>query len=141
MSIFAKHRARLSFVVGVVVGVVVCMAVLRLSGFAVISQQDLDKQFQLIADLEQENHELTDDLFAYQAPDAALNTFDLPYKNDADASTTVASARQQALEDKKFLMVTFGANWCLDCRTRFRAVAESMPARPGGSDSARDTAN
>lgn len=96
------------------------MAVLRLSGFALISQQNLDKQFQLIADLEEENHELTDDLFAYQGPNAALNKSDLPYKDDADASATVASARQQALEDKKFLMVTFGANWCLDCRTLYR---------------------
>lgn len=120
MSIFTKYRTGLSFVGGIVVGVVFCMAVLRLSGFALISQQDLVEQIQSIADLEEENRELTDDLFAYQGPSAVLDTSDLPYKNDADASTTIASARQQALDDKKFLMVTFGANWCLDCRTLYR---------------------
>lgn len=100
-------------------GVAIGLAVLRLSGFALISQQDLDEQFQLIADLQKENYELTDELFVYQEQDVVFDMSDLPYKDDADASITVASARQQALEDKKFLMVTFGANWCLDCRTLY----------------------
>ena len=119
MSTFSKYSASLSFVGGIIVGVVISLAVLRLSGFALISQQDLDAQFQLLADLQKENYELTDDLFVYQGPDVVFDTSDLPYKDDPDASTTVASARQQALEDEKFLMVTFGANWCVDCRTLY----------------------
>ena len=66
-----------------------------------------------------ENHELTDDLFVYQGPDVIFDTFDLPYEDDANASTNVASARQQALDNEEFLMVTFGANWCLDCRALY----------------------
>jgi protein disulfide-isomerase len=119
VSILAKYRPGPSFVGGIVVGAVISVAALRLSGFALISQQDLDKQYRLITDLQEENHELTEDLFVYQGPNVVFDTSDLPYKDDADASTTVASARQQALEGEKFLMVTFGANWCLDCRTLY----------------------
>lgn len=117
MTTFHKYRAGLSFVGGIVVGGVIIAGGLRLSGFAVISQQDLDEQLRQIADLQKENFELTDDLFVYQGPDVVFDTSDLPYKDDADASATVATARQQALKDGKFLMITFGANWCLDCRT------------------------
>ena len=120
MSVFAKYTAGLAFVGGIVLGVVIGAAALRLSGFALISQQELDKQSRLIADLQEENHELTDDLFAYQGPNVVFDASDLPYKDDADASATVALARQQAIEDEKFLMVTFGANWCLDCRTLYK---------------------
>lgn len=119
MSTFSKYRAGLSFVGGIVVGVTIGLAALRLSGFALVSQQDHDEQVQLIADLQEEIHELTDDLFAYQGPDAVFDMGDLPYEDDADAPTTVASARQRAIDDGKFLMVTFGANWCLDCRTLY----------------------
>lgn len=119
MSAFSKYRAGLSFVGGIVLGVVTTFAVLRLSGFTQVSQQDLDEQNQLIADLQQENYELTDDLFLYKGPNVVFDTSDLPYKDDADVSITVASARQQALDDEKFLMITFGANWCLDCRTLY----------------------
>lgn len=120
MSIFAKYSAGLTFVGGIVVGVVIGVAALRLSGFALISQQELVRQSRLIADLQEENHELTDDLFAYQGPNVAFDASDLPYKDVADASAAVALARQQALQDEMFLMVTFGANWCLDCRTLYK---------------------
>jgi len=119
MSTFIKYRAGLSLVGGAVVGAVISLAVLRVSGFAVISRQYLDEQYRLIADLQDENYELTNDLFVYQGSDVVFDASDLPYKDDADASTTVASARRQALNNEKFLMVTFGANWCLDCRTLY----------------------
>ncbi|MGB5337104.1 MAG: thioredoxin family protein, partial [Woeseiaceae bacterium] len=35
----------------------------------------------------------------------------------ADAASDVKTARAEAITEDKFLMVTFGANWCLDCRT------------------------
>ncbi|MBT8078124.1 MAG: thioredoxin family protein [Gammaproteobacteria bacterium] len=119
MSAFYKYRAGLTFVGGTVAGMVMTWAMVQLSGYALISQQNLDGQLQLIAKLQQENYELTDDLFVYKGPNIVFDTSDLPYKNDADAPGTVASARQQALNDEKFLMVTFGANWCLDCRTLY----------------------
>ncbi len=119
MGAFSKYRTGLAFVGGTVAGAVTTWAILQLSGFALVSQQDLDEQMQLIADLQQENYELTDDLFVYKGPNLVFDTSDLPYKADADASTAVASARQKAIDDEKFLMVTFGANWCLDCRTLY----------------------
>ena len=123
MNAFSKYHTGLAFVGGTVAGVVTTWAILKLSGFALVSQQDLDEQIQLIADLQQENYELTDDLFAYKGPNVVFDTSDLPYKVDADASITVASARQQAVDDEKFLMVTFGANWCLDCRTLYHLLS------------------
>lgn len=119
MSNYPKYRARLSFVGGVVAGVAVILVALWAGGFSVVHQQDLDEQNQLIADLRAENQELIDDLFQYSGPDRVFDPDDLPYQPDDDAAGTVAAARQQALEDEKFLMVTFGANWCLDCRTLY----------------------
>ncbi len=97
----------------------ICLAALRLSGLAVISQQDLDEHRQLISELQTENYELTDDLFSFQGPDAVFDPSDLPYDESADAHAMVADARQQALQAGKFLMITFGANWCMDCRTLY----------------------
>ncbi len=119
MNTFSKYRAALTFVGGIAVGVVTTLAVLQLSGFALVGQHEMDEQLRLIAELEEENYELTDDLFRFQGPDVVFDTSDLPYQPDDDAAGTVAAARQQALEDEKFLMVTFGANWCLDCRTLY----------------------
>ena len=45
---------------------------------------------------------------------------DLPYDEAADAHAVVANGRQKAMEQGKFLMITFGANWCVDCRTLYR---------------------
>ncbi len=39
-----------------------------------------------------------------------------PYDENANARLDVTEARTRALKENKFLMVTFGANWCLDCR-------------------------
>lgn len=95
------------------------LAALWAGGFAVVTQQDLDEQARQIADLQQENYELVDDLFNYQGPDALFDPDDLPYDADADARAMVAAGREEAVENGKFLMVTFGANWCVDCRTLY----------------------
>ena len=110
------------FVGGIIAGGVVCLVVLRLAGLNVVSQNDLDEQAQLITDLQQENHELTNDLFNYQGPDAVFDPTDLPYDESADAHAIVADARQKARQAGKFLMITFGANWCMDCRTLYRIL-------------------
>lgn len=78
MSTFSRYRARLCFVGGVVVGAFISVAVLRLIGFTLISQQDLDEKLQLITDLQDESHELTDDLFVYKGPDVVFDTSELP---------------------------------------------------------------
>ena len=52
MSTFSKYRSALSFVGGIAVGAVLSLAVMRLSGLALISQDDLDEQLRLIADLQ-----------------------------------------------------------------------------------------
>lgn len=107
------------FVGGILAGGVICLVVLRLSGLAIVSQHELDRQTQLVADLQIENYELTDDLFNYQGSNAVFDPADLPYDGTVDALAMVADARQQAQQAGKFLMITFGANWCMDCRTLY----------------------
>lgn len=119
LTSLSKNRAGMLFVAGILTGGVICVIMLRLSGLAVVGQEELDEQRQSIADLQIENHDLTNDLFNYQGPDAVFDPTDLPYDELADAHAVVADARQQALQAGKFLMVTFGANWCMDCRTLY----------------------
>lgn len=120
LTSFSKYRAGTYFVGGIVACGLMCLVVIRVSGLAVVSQHDLDKQAQFIVDLQQENQELTDDLFSFRGPDAVFDSPDLPYDESTDARATVAAARQRALQTGKFLMITFGANWCMDCRTLHR---------------------
>lgn len=116
---FPKYRARLGFVGGFFAGSAAIVIALWAGGLSLVSQRDLDEQAKLIADLQQDNNELTDDLFQYQGPDAVFDPTDLPYDKSADAHAMVANARQQALQSGHFLMITFGANWCMDCRTLY----------------------
>lgn len=122
MSAFSNYRASLLFVGGFCVGLVASLAALRLGGFSLVSQQDLDDQHQLITNLQEENYELTNDLFVYRGPDTDLDASDLPYSNDVDASVALGRAKQSARDDHKYLMVVFGANWCVDCRTLHRLL-------------------
>ena len=101
-------------------GGLLCFLALQSGGLVVVSQQDLDEQAQVIADLRKENQELTDDLFNFQGPETTVDPGDLPYDESTDARAMVADARRRAAEEGKFLMITFGANWCMDCRTLYR---------------------
>ena len=133
MSTFTKYRAALTFVGGVVVGLAISLAVLMLSGYDLVRQQALDEQSREIAELREENQELLDDLFNYQGPDGVFDPTDLPYDVDADARAAVAAGRKQAMHSGKFLMVTFGANWCVDCRTLYhRLKSEDVQAFTDG---------
>ena len=122
MSTFSKYRAALTFVGGIVAGLAISLAVLLLSGYDLVRQQELDDQLREIAELRQENLELTDDLFNYQGPDGVFDPNDLPYDADANANADVAAGRRDAVDNGKFLMVTFGANWCVDCRTLYHRL-------------------
>jgi thioredoxin 1 len=119
MNSLSKYRAGLTFVGGAVIGAAAVLAAQWAGGLAVVNQGDIDEQQQLIAALRAENQELIDDLFNYSGPDAVFDPNDLPYDAEADARAMVAAGREEALETGKFLMVTFGANWCADCRTLY----------------------
>lgn len=99
-------------------GLLIHQARLEWGELAVIPAAEWARQQQALADLQQENQELTEELFRPRLPGAArFDDHELPYDGDDDASAEVAAARAKARQDRKFLMVTFGANWCLDCRT------------------------
>ena len=119
MRTFSKYHAAVAFVGGAVAGAAAILLALWAGEFSVVSQQDLDEQQQLIAELRAENQELLDDLFQYSGPDGVFDPDDLPYDADADAGASVAAGREHAMEQGQFLMITFGANWCIDCRTLY----------------------
>ena len=52
----------------------------------------------------------------------------LLFNAEKDAAQDVAAARKRAKEGGKFLMVIFGANWCIDCRTLERRLQSSAVA-------------
>lgn len=91
-----KYSVLISFTAGLIVGIVFYRGILWKSGLAVIDQQAQP----------------------YPLPDEE----DLPYAENVDARAVVKLAREKALRDGKFLMVTFGANWCFDCRTLYHRL-------------------
>ena len=111
------------FLVGVISGIIIYHFALILGDFELVSRSDMEQQQRKLAELEQDNLELTDELFRPRASfHGDLEEGDLPYDGDDDASDEVAAARNTALLEKKFLMVTFGANWCQDCRNLHRIL-------------------
>lgn len=102
---------------GLISGVLIYQVALIISGFTVTSRQSLQQQQDLIEELRQENKELAESLFLPRDPGLLpYEKAELPYDGDGDASEEVQAARQVAMADRQFLMVTFGANWCRDCR-------------------------
>jgi protein disulfide-isomerase len=47
---------------------------------------------------------------------------DLPYDEKADAQAQVTQALSMAQQDKKPVLLVFGANWCPDCRELDKAL-------------------
>ena len=108
----------MSFVAGLIVGVAAYHAVLTVTGKEPVSAAYLLEQEARVLELEQENAALTDELFAPRLEGGIVfSGSDMPYDETADAASLIVEAREQARADNRFLMVTFGANWCLDCRT------------------------
>ena len=102
-------------------GMVFYHAALYLAGWNIVSLQDLEEQQQTIVELQEENEYLTEELFTVAANiGPQFDETDLPYDENADARAEIATARERAVDEEKFLMVTFGANWCVDCRTLYK---------------------
>ena len=107
-----------AFTAGLLVGALILQAVLLFSGLALVDQEALKSQEKELAELRYENDELFDELFSPEIAAQYLQQHgELPYDEEADAREVVAVARAAAIKEQKYLMVTFGANWCMDCRT------------------------
>jgi thiol-disulfide isomerase/thioredoxin len=110
-------------VVGAVIGAAVYHATLTMSGRQIVNDAELELQAERIAELEEENRELTDELFSPQQPSLPpLDTTQGPYAGGEDASDDIVIARADAKDRGRFLMITFGANWCYDCRNLHRML-------------------
>ena len=112
-----RSAALIGFAVGMICGLTAYHVVLKTGDFSWVSQQTMEHQRSVISELQEENRVLTEELFRpreslWEMPD----TGQLPNDDDDDASAEVATARAVAVRNEKFLMVTFGANWCRDCR-------------------------
>jgi thiol:disulfide interchange protein len=108
----------MSFVFGLVIGAAVYHAALIMGGKQAVSKAFLLEQEARVLALEEENAQLTDELFSPRIVGGIVfSDGDAPYDETADAATLIEDGRRIAQAEGKFLMVTFGANWCLDCRT------------------------
>ena len=118
MNSVSKYNLWAGFVGGLATGVLVYHVLMWVNGMSWVSKKDIDRQQSLLTELRDENRELTEDLFNPRVlADVDYFSGELPYSAAADARMEVEFAKQQARNSQKFLMVTFGANWCMDCRT------------------------
>lgn len=121
----SKYPSAAWFVGGLLCGLLVYALMLRFAGWSVVETGQLVRQQEQLEALERENRELTADLFRFRPLDADGAVFELPYDEGADARAEVAAARGEAAEAGRYLMVTFGANWCLDCRNLHRQLSSA----------------
>jgi thioredoxin-related protein len=123
MSNTGGKKVWASLVVGLAGGLLLYHSILWVNDLAITPRQEMEKQNELVATLQEENQQLFDELFKPRG-EGMLSPYDgkPPYDESRDASLDVAEARKKALDEKKFLMVTFGANWCQDCRNLHRIL-------------------
>lgn len=115
-----RIKTIISFLAGALIGLVFYHGVVFFGGKSLVDREVFEQQAEELALLEQENQELTDELFRPRGPSTEVLVSEaLPYDADADAQEAVSVAKAAATAEGKFLMVTFGANWCLDCRTLY----------------------
>ena len=114
----SKFSAYVHGVAGFLAGIIGFHAIVSFLGLDYISEHELAEQQAMIAALQEENQQLYDDLFT-QNDARHIRPVDLiqPYDESLDARAAFAMARRAAVDEQKILMVIFGANWCLDCRT------------------------
>lgn len=115
------YSVLISFLAGLVAGMLLHRGLLWRNGLVVMDEQRLEQQLNLVSALQEENRQLNEALFSPQFRAYPLvNDGELPYDENVNARAVVNSARERALHDGRFVMVTFGANWCQDCRTLHR---------------------
>ena len=114
-----QHRTAIyALLVGLALGFAAYHVVLMMSGRVSVPSDLVEEQQALLRVLQDENQELTEELLRPRAPvEISFNQDELPYDEQIDAASMVDTARRRAVAERKFLMVTFGANWCLDCWT------------------------
>jgi thioredoxin 1 len=118
LKVSVRYLILISFFAGILAGLGLNQAFLWKNNMVLINASAREQHLALIAELREENNQLTEELFTPQSWWYPLLTDDdLPYDGEANAQDLINSERQRALKDSKFLMVTFGANWCQDCRT------------------------
>lgn len=118
MTMKGSVATLLSVVVGLVAGIAIYHGALLIGGQQIVSDTVIEDQLAELNLLRRENEELTDELLRPRMPGRIEFSKDnLPYAADADAWAALSAAKSAAVAEGKFLMVTFGANWCLDCRT------------------------
>lgn len=111
-------KTGIAFLAGVILGMVTYHGALMISGQTPVRRELLNEQQAQLDRLQEENLELTEELFRPRGVEGLVFSRDeLPYDDEADAASVVSTARSEARAENKFLMVTFGANWCVDCRT------------------------
>lgn len=116
-------RASATVLAGAVIGVAAYHAVLMMGARHVVSSAELKAQAERMAALEEENRELTDELLRPRDPTPPLlDSNHGPYTGDDDAWDEIIIARADSKDRSRFLMVTFGANWCYDCRNLHRML-------------------
>ena len=105
-----------AFLTGLVLGLAAYHISLLVSGRIPVHREYLNEQHALVGEFRAENQALTDELFSPRTQSGfAFDPHATPYDEEADGASLIRDARAQAYEEGKFLMVTFGANWCLDC--------------------------
>ncbi|MDH3645649.1 MAG: thioredoxin family protein [Gammaproteobacteria bacterium] len=117
---------------GIVAGLALYKAGLVLAGRTTIATATLELQQLRLAELESENLRLAEDvefLTPRESGQQSLDSADPPYDEQADPRIELAEARQRAMQHNKILMVTFGANWCQDCRALSRNLKDAEVAR------------
>ena len=116
-----KPAVIVTLAAGLAGGLALYQAALLLGDMTVVSRQSLEQQRIERQELEAENRELTEELFRPRDPLLeVLDESEQRDDGDEDASDEVAAARHSAIQEERFLMVTFGANWCRDCRSLHR---------------------
>ena len=130
MSRKPKNTVLISFVVGLAGGALLYHSVLSVNDLAITPRQEMEEQTELVSTLQEENQQLYEELFRPREGGVSP-PYDgkPPYDESRDAHLDVAEARKKALDEKKFLMVTFGANWCMDCRTLHRNLKSEDVAK------------
>jgi len=108
----------LVFLAGLIGGLIVYHSMMIITGQTPVDRELFNGQQAELEQLREENLELTEELFTPRPWGSIdFSSDELPYDGRTDSALAVESARAAAREQGKFLMVTFGANWCLDCRT------------------------